>query len=277
MIDEKPFTVEQCEELFAAVLSHDDLHLAAELPDEIHLDYTQEQLGQCYRICRQLWREGVDIESLRKLVKKLYKQRFLDPEDQLAFMHIRAKFKHLRFAYVTFDERHCYPTVFHRTTLIMGKLQDAFKNEHYASMGRFVIYLRFLLSKFIHAFATREIARFRPGTPEIFRNYVNNEIHYIRQNLAKEEISSKTFHQIRKVISRQTALYDNLKILYPSHYHNCISQYFSTINGMMGGMHDDLIVGKLKKTQNYYSDTFEIPEEIKQRLISLTEKYKEPL
>jgi hypothetical protein len=43
----KLFTSAQCNELFAAVLVHDELYPEAILPDAIHLDYTQEQLSQC--------------------------------------------------------------------------------------------------------------------------------------------------------------------------------------------------------------------------------------
>ncbi|MFZ1547488.1 MAG: hypothetical protein WAT12_10380, partial [Candidatus Nitrotoga sp.] len=67
---------------------------------------------------------------------------------------------------------------------------------------------------------------------------------------------------------------DNLKILYPSPYHVSISQYLSTINGLMGTMHDELIIKKFKKTQDYYADAFEMPVEIRQRLVALTERYK---
>ncbi len=59
-LDEPRFSAEQCDTLFAAVLAHDDIDLNATLPDAIHLDYTPEQLTQCYRICRQLWKDGVD-------------------------------------------------------------------------------------------------------------------------------------------------------------------------------------------------------------------------
>lgn len=49
------FPQAQCDALFAAVLAHDDIDLDAGLPDTIHLDYTPEQLDQCFRICKQLW------------------------------------------------------------------------------------------------------------------------------------------------------------------------------------------------------------------------------
>lgn len=108
-LDAPRFSAAQCDALFDAVLAHDDIDLDAELPDAIHLDYSPEQLTQCYRICRQLWKEGVDRAALGKIVEKIFWHRSLSPEDQLAFKDVRARFKHLRFAYVACDERHRYP------------------------------------------------------------------------------------------------------------------------------------------------------------------------
>jgi len=273
-LDEPIFSAEQCDALFAAVLVHDDIYPDAKLPDAIHLDYSQEQLTQCYRICRQLWKDGVDREDLIGIINKIYRHRALSAEDQLSFRYLRAKIKHLRFAYAAFDERHCYPRMFHWKTAIMGSLQDAFKNKQYASANRIAIFVRFFLARLPYFLINKEIDKFQPSTNESFRQYVLDGIRFIHLNLAKKAITSKEFHEVRKVISRLVALYDNLKILYPSPYHVSISQYLSTINGLMGTMHDELIIRKFKKTQDYYADVFEMPVEIRQRLVALTERYK---
>ena len=78
---------------------------------------------------------------------------------------------------------------------------------------------------------------------------------------------------MRIVISRQVAMYDNFKTLYPSSYHQSISQYLSTLNGLMGALHDKLIVKKFDKTQHYYKDKFVMSDEIRLRLEQLTNKY----
>jgi hypothetical protein len=96
-------------------------------------------------------------------------------------------------------------------------------------------------------------------------------------NLVEEKVTGRVFHEMRKVISRQVALYDNLKTLYPSTYHQQLSRYLSTINGMMGSMHDELIAKHFDDSQDYESYTFEVPAQIRQRLIALTEKYEHPL
>ncbi|MDP2064869.1 MAG: hypothetical protein Q8K38_02730 [Burkholderiaceae bacterium] len=275
-LDDPRFSSEQCAALFAAVLAHDDIDLNATLPDAIHLDYTPEQLTQCYRICRQIWKDGVARHDLTDIVGKIHRQRALSPEDQLLFKNMRAKFKHLRFAYVACDERHRYPRMFHWLTGIMGNLQDAFKNKHDATISRTAILARLLLAPLPYRRVTREIDQFHPSTTAAFQSYVRSEISFIQTHLSKKEITSKEFHEMRKVISRQVALYDNLKILYPSPCHHSISRYLSTINGLMGALHDELIVKKFEKTQDYYVDAFEIPEEIRHRLTALAARYPMP-
>lgn len=273
-LDEPIFSAEQCDALFAAVLVHDDMYPDAELPDAIHLNYSQEQLTQCYRICRQLWKEGVDRKDLIEIIKTIYRHRALSTEDQLAFKYIRAKLKHLRFAYVACDERHRYPRMLHRLTVATGYLQDALKNAQHAAAGRLSICTRLFLTRIFYALISREINQFQPSTTEAFKQYVRSQIDFLQWQLYREKITSKDFHEMRKVISRLVALYDNLKILYPSSYHDSISQYLSTINGLMGNMHDELIIKKFKRTQDYFADAFEMSAGIRQRLVLLTERYK---
>ena len=276
-IEDLRFPVEQCNALFAAILLHDDIDLAAELPDTIHLEYSQHQFTRCYRICLQLWQEGVDRKLLGRIAVKLYWHHCLDPEAHLAFKNMRAKFKHLRFAYMAFDASHCYPPEFHRIIVKMGNLQDAFKHDMSSDRRRSAIFLRLLSINFVYAFSTRKIRQFRPTTTNEFRSYVNNEIHFIRLNLDEEKVTGRVFHDMRKVISRQVALYDNLKTLYPSPYHQSISRYLNTINGLMGDMHDELIAKHFDETQDYESYTFKVPAKIRTLLTALTEKYEQPL
>lgn len=269
------FSAAQCDELFAAVLVHDELYPEAKLPDVIHLDYSQEQLSQCYILCQQLWLSGVDRTQLCLMIEKIFQQGFLSAEDKITYHGMRAKIKHLRFAYVTFDERHRYPTMFHWMTGVMGNLQDAFKHNQRTALVRSALLVRFLLTKFFYTLITKEMDCFQPSTPESFRHYVHGEINFIRSHLTKNVITGKEFHEMRKVISRQVAMYDNLKTLYPSAYHRSISEYLSTLNGLMGSKHDELIAKKFDQSQDYYNDTFVIPDEIKQRLLNLTNKYVE--
>lgn len=267
------FSSEQCDALFAAVLVHDELYPEATLPDAIHLDYTQEQLSQCYQICQQLWQEGPNRQALSQMVDKIYKQGKLSDQDQYEYYCMRAKIKHLRFAFIMFDKSHRYPRVFHWMTAVMGHLQDVLKNAAHSSVWPAALLVRLFLSKPLYAIAVKEIEGFQPSTVDGFRQYIKNEINFIRLNLAKDKITSHEFHDMRKVISRQVAMYDNFKTLYPSAYHQSISKFVSTLNGLMGSMHDELIAKKFNKTQDYYKDAFVMPEEIRLRLKEYTEKY----
>lgn len=269
-----PFSSEQCKQLFAAVLVHDDLYPNAQLPEFIHLDYSQEQLQACYQICLQVWQLGVQRKTLKKLILKIYKQQDLSPSEQKNYKEIRAKFKHLRFAYVTCCETHQYPKWFNNLTRKMGKFQDAFKNKKFDDMQWCVKRLRRQLNVIVFYMIKREVKQFKPSTPKKFAQYIQNEIKFITLHLKKGKITGKEFHELRKVISRQVALYDNLKTLYPSQYHDNISQYLSTINGLMGSFHDALIINKFNNPDSYYNDTFIIPEEIEHRLTCYIQRYK---
>lgn len=272
-LDEPRFPTAQCDALFAAVLAHDAIDMNATLPDAIHLNYTPEQLTQCYRICRQLWKDGVSREALVGIVEKIYHQRALNAEDQLLFKYLRANIKHLRFAYAAGSAQHRYPRMFHWMTGVLGSLQDAFKNNQSATVNRVVILARLVLSPPLYRLTEIEIDRFRPSSTNAFQAYFYSQIAFIRAHLSKQKVTSKEFHEIRKTISRQVALYDNLKILFPSEYHWQVSRYLGSINGLMGNMHDELIARKFDKSQDYYADTFEIPEEIRLRLTTVTASF----
>lgn len=267
------FSAAQCDALFSAVLVHDQLYPDAILPDSIHLDYTSEQLNECFQICKQLWQAGANRKHLCQMIDKIYVQGALNTEDQYAYYCMRAKIKHLRFAFVMFDERHKYPKIFHWMTAVMGYLQDVLKNAQHSNVKLAALLVKLFLSKPFYGFADKEIIKFQPSSVESFRQFVQDEIHFIRMKLVKGPVTSHEFHEMRIVISRQVAMYDNFKTLYPSAYHQSISQYLSTLNGLMGTLHDELITKKFDKTQHYYKDNFVIPNEITGRLKQLISKY----
>lgn len=268
-----PFSSEQCNALFAAVLVHDEIDLAATVPQTIHLDYTPEQFSQCFHICWQLWEDGVTRKDLSRIVDKISRHRRLDPADQQAFSHMRAKLKHLRFAYATFDRRHRYPRIFHWLTANLGYLQDFLKNRQFATLRRTVLLVRAMLAALPFAMLRREIDSFQPSTGSAFRDQVREQIEFVRVTTASGEVTSRNFHQVRKVVSRLVALYDNLKILYPTPFHHDVSRFLCTINGLMGAMHDDLVARNFEKTHDYHRDLLTIPMQIQRRLEALTRAY----
>ena len=197
----------------------------------------------------------------------------LKPAEQLAFKHARAKFKQLRFAFANADDRHAYPNWFDFITAVMGHLQDDFKNDRLVAVGYRALLVRLLLTRPAYAVLEREFDRLRPTTPESFRAYVIGEMDIVRTRLARPHTAGKDFHAIRKIVSRQAALYVGLATLYPSTYHSDVFKYLGVINGLMGRYHDELIVLRHSGEQNYAADKFEFPAEIRRRLEVLTEHY----
>lgn len=211
--------------------------------------------------------------DFNELVGKVARSGDLALDDRQRFKNIRAIFKHLRFAFVTFSKKHQVPLLFNVLIIIMGHLQDVIKNKQKKWIICTSFFLKCCSQKWLYSIIVKKIDSLEFADSIEFNNYINQEISFIRTNLLAKKVTAKRFHDMRKVISRQVALYDNLKNLYPSQYHTNISKYLSTLNGMMGSLHDELIARKFKKTQNYHKDLFEIPLEIRIKLNALTHKY----
>jgi hypothetical protein len=264
--DRQRVTAEQCDTLFAAIQVHDEIHLDAVLPETMHLDYTPDQFERSFLLARQLWDSGVQRRALIGLATKLASGRRLAPADMDEFKDIRARFKQLRFASMIFDESHRYSPALHQFTKTMGHLQDALKNGRMFGVTVRAVMLRLLLTPLAYRRMKRGLDRFRPSSQAHFRAYVNGELDVIRAFLAKPGVTGKEFHEVRKIASRLMAIYDSMNTLYPSAYHRQITLFISTINGMMGGMHDGLIERRLSGEQDYHAETFPLAPEIGQRL-----------
>ena len=267
-----PFEKRYCDELFDAVLDHDLVDLTAELPGPIHLDYSQDQIIQGYRLSLQLWKDGVAerIVFLRGYIRKVSGLKPISQEDQLIYKDIRAKMKHMRCACAIFDERHCYPKYFNKMIVTMGRLQDRIKNDLDSGKKKYLRRFRRYLAKFHYFLISREISSFRPSTPETFQAYMNREIGHLQEALNHEDITNRKFHELRKVISRQVAFYDCMKVLYPTDYHRDVSRYLGTVYTLMGRVHDGIVLQNLSDTEDFYEKLIEMPPEIKTRLADFT-------
>ncbi|PIP80549.1 MAG: hypothetical protein COW84_04630 [Gammaproteobacteria bacterium CG22_combo_CG10-13_8_21_14_all_40_8] len=276
-MNKKIFTMEQCDTLFEAILADDNIDLTAEAPTSINLDYDQGQIEQCFQICLQLWEDGVERDKLVKIVKKTYQIGILDDIEKLRFKYIRAKCKHLRFACAIFGKQHHYTMLFQFLTGLMGNLQDAFKNSKKNYTVIFALLVRLFLWKHLYKLSTRILHQLPLSTVDGVRDFIISDIIFLRTHLFQEKITSKQFHDMRKVVSRQVSLYSNLMVLYPSAEHMRIFRYLSTINGLMGNMHDELILRKFEKVSQYYLETIDMPIEIKERLMVYVDCYSLPL
>ncbi len=272
-LQERHFTDAQCDALFAAVLVNDVVDAHTELPDVIELNLTEQQLSDCFGICRQLWKSGVQRETLLALTGKLWRDRDLDAEDRLAFKHARAKFKHLRFAYALYDASHRYPLMLDWMTTAMGHLQDAFKNQRHGTVAREAALSRLLLTAGPQRLLTSELDRFTPCSSEAFRLYVRKQAANLREVLARDAVTGEQFHATRKIISRQVSFYDSLRSIEPSRQAFLMSRSLAAINGLMGDMHDKLVEQSMAGTRDYRREPLALPEDIRRRLSELSERY----
>jgi hypothetical protein len=268
------FSAAQCDALFKALLLHDEINLDVSLPTAHPECYSQKQLSEYFYLSLQLWREGLSREQLQEMIDKIYHQGNLNADDKHSFYCMRAKIKHLRYAFLMFDKNHRYPRMFHWMAAVMGYMQDLLKSSQQSSVKRVALVVKLFLSKPIYSLLVKRFDKFIPSSSENFQKYLDDSIYFIKSKLIKDKLTSHEFHEVRRVISRFVTFYNCIYILYPDNYQYVVLLYLRTINGLMGSVHDELIVASFNKTQNYHKDTFEMPTVIKQRLISYVDFYK---
>lgn len=270
------FSQQQYNQLFDMILVDDDPHPNVQLPDKIEFNYTQKQLIESFLISRQLWRDGIMEPGFVEILKSLCHSCHLSTEEKALYKKVRAKFKHLCYAYRAFDERHRRPYWLGKMTGILGKLQDGFKNQKLwiAQPRAFLLY--HIWNEQGLWLLKREVDYFFPCNLTSFVTFLKNKVAVIDHELGNRAmVTSHQFHDLRKSISMMAATYGTLDVLFPSEYHHQVFQYLATINGLMGNYHDQLVEKKMNKTQNYYFDQFVIPDEIMMRLKILTERFSQ--
>lgn len=267
LLDGYHFSKQQCDQLYDMILVDDDIHLDVELPKKLEFSYTQKQLMEGFYISRQVWCEGIMEPGFIEILRSLCYSCHLSKEERALYKKVRAKFKHLCYAYRAFDERHQRPYWLGKMTGILGKLQDGFKNQK-----TWIVRPRaFLLYHLWHDHGLwllkREVDFFFPSNLRGFVSFLQKKTMIIAQELTTHRtVTAYQFHSLRKNISTIAATYGTLDVLFPSQYHHQLFQYLATINGLMGDYHDLLVEKKLNKTQSYYFDKFMLPERISTRL-----------
>lgn len=263
------FPQEALDTVFEHVLLDDVPHPNTPLPEDVLPLCRKDEIRQGYNLCWQLLDRGVDRPAFRRLIMRIALSGKASKEEQLAFKYARAKFKHMRFACANFTRRHRYPLMLHIVTIIMGNMQDAFKNHHRRATFTNGLILWAALSPLVYWLTAAPIIAWKEDSAEGIHNYQKKE----NARLARlvETLDATTgheFHVMRKIISRRVAFNDTLRTIRPSQELNQLSEYLATINGMMGDYHDGLIEKKLNGSQNYRKDRFQSPREIPQRIKS---------
>lgn len=274
-LDGAPFSADRCDALFAAVLIDDEIDDDTRLPARIRLDYAQDELAACFRLCRQLWYAGFDRAVLIELVAKLVRDRDLGEDDRLRFKHMRAKFKHFRYAHALYGAAHAYPRLLDRITITMGHLQDAYRHQRGGTVLREAAILRLMLTRLPLGALHREADRLMLTTTSAFRALLEKDVRALAAIVATDTVTGHHFHLTRKVVGRQVSFWDTLRTIEPTPERYDMSRSLSAINGLMGDLHDDLVERRATDRASYGA-SFVLPAEIRARIEALLTVYPAP-
>ncbi|CAD7338170.1 hypothetical protein FIV32_09520 [Sphingomonadales bacterium 58] len=266
------FPPETLHALFEAVEVDDVVDPEVSLPEPIDLHCPRDDMARCFALCLHFWSEGVRRDDLLRLLGILLREGDLAPAERLQYKHIRAKYKHLRFALVLYDGHHRIPRLFSFTVAIMGHLQDAFRNGRRAAVIGHVLLLRLLLTRPLWVLVERRARALRLDSADGFLAYRKAEIRRLKKALEQENLTGHEFHMMRKVISRHVSFYDTLRSLRPSEHDVRMSRYLSAINGLMGSRHDEMIE-QAASGQRAYGTAAPLDADIRRRLEWLVARY----
>jgi len=260
------------EALFVAVENDDVVDPQVRLPDPIVLECNREEMGRCFALCLQFWEDGVRRADLLRLTRTLLRRGDLSPVERREYKHIRAKYKHLRFALTLYDARHRPPLLFSITVAVMGHLQDAFRNGHRRAVTGYALLLRTLLARPLWAAVRHRVAAVRLDSAEGFLRYRKAEIDRLRTALAREMLTGHEFHALRKIVSRHVSFYDTLRSLGHNGHDYSMSRFLSAINGLMGSRHDEMIEQAISGQRDYRTAAG-LDADIRERLETLVAHY----
>lgn len=259
----------QCAALFEAIEHDDDIDLAATLPPPAPLAVTATLLRACYDLSWQLWRDDTRHADLLHVANRALCHGTLDAAAQADFKHQRARFKNLRFAGALFGAEHRYRPAFDHLTAALGGLQDAVKNARRTATRAHALWLRLLLTRPLYAWSTHALEGRGDTTPASFQAYLTGEMRALAAALAQAQTTRREFHALRKIISRQAALYCALEVLAPSPERTQLLRYHATLNGLMGNLHDELVAGR--GPAGDAAGRFALPAVIRTRLAALVQ------
>lgn len=266
------FPPETLAAFFDAVEINDVVDADVHLPDPIVLDCTDAQIRQCFALCLQFWEDGVHRSDLLALVGALLRDATLPPADIVRYKHIRARYKQLRFALVLYGRRHRVPPLFNATVVVMGQLQDSFRNGQRRAVRGYALVLRALLSRPLWALVRRGVERTRLDTADGFLAYRKGEIRRLEKALAQDMLTGPQFHTLRRIVSRQVSFYDSQRTVRHDDHHYRMSRFLSAINGLMGSRHDEMVEQAMAGTRDYRTPA-PLDDDLRQRLELLVARY----
>jgi hypothetical protein len=259
--------------LFAAILVDDEIEPQVPLPAAIQLDFTSDQLEACFDLALRLWTEGFDASDLAALSHRLLRQGDLAATDRRRLKHVRAKFKHLRYAHALYGAAHRSPPLLDRVTIGMGHIQDACRNNRPLAARTEGVILRLALSAVPAGLLRREASRLCPTSPAAFRELLEEDARAWAALARAETVTGPAFHAARKRIGRQVSFWDTLRTLEPTVDRYRLSRALAAINGLMGDLHDRLVRDRGLDPASYRA-SFVLPRPIAARLEALLPLYR---
>lgn len=273
-LDASPYPSAVIEALVRAIDVNDRIDPDAPPPARIAVDCPAERLVEGFRLSRQLWREGVDRHTLIALTDRVRAGGSLDEDARRALKQVRARFKHLRFAFYLYARAHRSPAMLSLVTLILGELQDALRVKGSRDVRRRALQLRLLLAAPLWRRLHGEADRLVPSDAAGFGRFTLGQIASLRPLLAAPTVTAHAFHAGRKVVSRQVSFHDDMRVLYGGVEHIGMARWLATLNGLMGAAHDDLVARHAAGAFDYPRERFALSDDIRHRLNVLITLYR---
>ncbi|TKI04706.1 hypothetical protein [Martelella alba] len=269
----KTFPAETTRLLFTAVEEDDRVEADISLPQHIDLCCPQRSIEDNYALCLQFWEEGVSRLELLQLVNDFLRNPALPATTHMRYKYIRARYKHLRFAQRLYGKKHHSGRLFHRTTVVLGHFQDAYRNGNKRRLRFYGNILRVLLSHPIWSLVHHALRHIHLETENGFIAYRQEQMRLLQRLIANPELTGKQFHDARKIIGQQVSFYDTLRSLDPDNREaRQISRFLAAINGLMGDRHDVMVADKLAGG-NAYDRPARLDIDICRRLELLLRRY----
>lgn len=273
-MNKRKFSNEVIARLFLAVDEDDVIDEHATLPQAVSFQCSQESIRDNYALCLQFWKDGFTRKDLLNLIIKQLKNGELSQKEQMQYKYIRARYKHLRFAQQLYRKRHQAGFLFSKMTVFLGRFQDGFRNKQEEVITFYgKILRRYHLNIPIWMFVHCSLRYSQLDTADGFLFYCREQMRTLRILVAKPLLTGKEFHDMRKIISQQVSYYDTLRAIDPTN-HNAfqVSRFLSTINGLMGSRHDEMVADDMAHLKSYDAPVA-LDDAIRTRLESLLARH----
>lgn len=259
--------------LFIAIDEDDIADKQVSLPQRIDLTCDETHIRENYALCLKYWEDGTNRAELLSLINKQLSCGVLTPEERKAYKYIRSRYKHLRFALMLYTHNHKVPHIFRKTTVILGRFQDALRNNNARLTARYGKWLNILLSEPVWKMVNYSLRHIRTINADKFVAYRLDQMRKLQQMISKHQLTGREFHNVRKIISQQVSFYDTLRAINPGNQEAYqVSRFMAAINGMMGDKHDELVADDLAGVKAY-SDPAPLDADIRWRLEMLLDRY----